>query len=367
MASKPLHIAILGTRGIPNQYGGYESCAQELGLRLARRGHKVVVYTADHHPLKDEFWNEIKRILVRDPIKLGTFGQFIYDLRSNLHSRNQQFDIVLHLGYTSDSVWFWLWPKNSIHITNMDGQEWNRAKFSPAVRNFLKQAEKMAVRGSQWLVADSKPIENYLLEKYSKPVRYIAYGADIPLDFESDVPGFFGLQKAKYDLVIARMEPENNIEMMIQAKLYSSGSIPLVIVGNSNNYKQMLVKKYLVKDKIRFLDAIYEKSKINSLRHYCRFYLHGHSVGGTNPSLLEAMACSCPIIAHKNQFNESVLGNDADYFSSSEELAKLLTEQNILVKSERIVSNLAKIEKHYNWEKITDEYEILFDDAIHFK
>ncbi|HEY9114443.1 MAG TPA: DUF1972 domain-containing protein, partial [Bacteroidales bacterium] len=287
--------------------------------------------------------------------------------RCNLHSRKQKFDIVLHLGYTSDSIWFWLWPKKSIHITNMDGQEWKRVKFSPAVRNFLKYAEKMAVKGSRWLVADSKPIENYLLEKYSKPVSYIAYGAEIPASFQLETLKQYGLENGKYDLVIARMEPENNIEMMIEAKLQSNDSTLLVIVGNSNNYQLELKKKYRNQEKIQFLNAIYEKEKINSLRYFCRLYLHGHSVGGTNPSLLEAMACSCLIVAHKNPFNEAVLGADADYFSNADELSKLFQKIDFSTKEVRSQNNLMKIQREYNWEKITNDYELLFADAIHSK
>jgi glycosyltransferase involved in cell wall biosynthesis len=367
MKTKSLSIAILGTRGIPNQYGGYEACAQELGVRLAERGHEVFVYTVNHHPMKETEWMGMKRVLIRDPLKLGTFGQFVYDMRSNLHSRKHKIDIVLHLGYTSDSVWLWLWPKKSIHITNMDGQEWKRAKFSPGVRNFLKYAEKLAAKGSNWLVADSRPIESYLLEKYRKPVRYIAYGAEIPSAFETEIPQHFGLEIGSYDLAIARMEPENNIELMIQAKLISEDTTPLAIVGNINNYKQMLIKKYKTTEQILFMDAIYEKERINSLRHFCRLYLHGHSVGGTNPSLLEAMACSCSIVAHKNPFNEAVLGSDADYFSNKNELASFFFDFDFSKKNNRIINNLNKIEAEYNWEFITDAYELLFNDAINSK
>ena len=367
METKPLRIAILGSRGIPNQYGGYETCAEELGTRLVKRGHEVLVYTVDHHPMKENWWKGIQRTLIHDPLKLGTFGQFIYDLKSNLNSRKQNVDIVLHLGYTSDSICYGLWTKNSIHITNMDGQEWKRAKFSPTVRNFLKYAEKLAVKGSNWLVADSRPIEKYLLEKYGKPVRYIAYGADIPEVFQKKIVQQFGLESNNYDLVIARMEPENNIELMIEAKLNANDSNPLVIIGNNNKYKQMLLKKYAKQVKIRFLDAVYEKEKINSLRYYCRLYLHGHSVGGTNPSLLEAMACSCPILAHKNPFNEAVLGTEADYFSSTEELIILFKEYDFSKTASKVAKNLEKIRSEYNWGKITDVYEELFYDAIHSK
>ena len=115
------------------------------------------------------------------------------------------------------------------------------------------------------------------------------------------------------------------------------------------------------------MEAIYEKDRINSLRHFCRLYLHGHSVGGTNPSLLEAMACSCQVVAHKNPFNEAVLGTDADYFSNSNELAKIFKGFGTSKKGTMIANNLKKIKTEYNWDKITEAYELLFRDAINSK
>lgn len=362
--NRRLKIAILGSRGMPNQYGGFEACAEELGVRLVARGHEVTVYCVKNHPLKTETWKGVARVLVSNPeVYMGTAGQFLYDLFCNIHSRKHNFDIVLHLGYTSDSIWQWLWTKKAVNLINMDGQEWKRPKFSSSVRKFLKHAERWATLRCPVLVADSIPIGDYLVEKYHKPVRLISYGAIIPQAFNPKLLASYGLFKKKYDLILARMEPENNIELIIQAKLKSVDGYPLVIIGNESKYKQYLLKNYAKESAIIFLDAIYEADTINSLRHFCRLYIHGHSVGGTNPSLLEAMACSCVIVAHNNPFNKAVLEEDGFYFKDENDLMKLFTHGTA---SETLLfqaNNLKKIKYEYNWDIITEKYEALFFDV----
>jgi glycosyltransferase involved in cell wall biosynthesis len=368
MKKDKLSIAILGSRGIPNRYGGYEKCAQELGVRLVEKGHEVTVYCGSDHPVQDKIWHGIRREMIMNPEKrMGTAGQFIYDLNCNLDSRRKNFDIVLHLGYTSDSIWFWLWSKKSIHLVNMDGQEWKRSKFNPGVQRFLKYAEKLATKKSKYLIADSHPIENYLAEKYKNPIRYIAYGADIPHSVSSTITEAFGLESKKYDLMIARMEPENNVELAIEAKLISKDNIPLVIIGNSNEYKNRLSEKYREKQQIKFMDALYDPEKVKSLRYHSRYYIHGHSVGGTNPSLLEAMACSCVIFAHQNPFNKVVLGNDALFFNTKKTLADAFQTPISAVYQMWVSNNLEKIKHDYNWNIITEQYERLFLDAINLE
>ncbi|MCU0369916.1 MAG: DUF1972 domain-containing protein [Bacteroidales bacterium] len=364
MDRRSLSVAILGSRGIPNRYGGFEAFAEELGAGLAARGHRVMVYTVSDHPVRDEYWKGVKRVLVSNPErKLGTFGQFIYDLNCNLHSRKEPIDIILHLGYTSDSVWYWLWKKNCVHIVNMDGQEWKRSKYNRPVRAFLRLAERLATIRSNRLVADSPEIERYLQSKYKVPVSYIAYGARVPADFAPEMLREWGLRPGGYDLVVARMEPENHIEQAIVAKIASENPLPLVIVGNANKYKSILQARYDQQENIRFPDAIYDQEKLNSLRHFSRLYIHGHSVGGTNPSLLEAMACGCRIVAHANPYNRYVLGEEACYFSSSAELSAYFNNFDAWPFNRLVSQNLARIRKEYNWEMITDAYEELFYDA----
>jgi glycosyltransferase involved in cell wall biosynthesis len=354
-----MKIGIIGTRGIPNQYGGFEQFAEFVAPELVRRGHEVVVYNSSLHPYKEDSWNGVQIVRRYDPEnRLGAFGQFIYDLNCIYHSRSQRFDVLLQLGYTSSSIWTFLFPRKAILVTNMDGLEWTRAKSSNMVRRFLRRAEKWAALYSDALIADSKGIQSYLQKKYDKPSAFIAYGATPVQDASIVQLEKFGLVKNAYNLVIARMEPENNIEPIIRAHLAASHPQPLIVIGSySNKFGKNLRSKY-ESQRIRFAGPVYDLSALNSLRYYSHLYFHGHSVGGTNPSLLEAMASQALIVAHDNIFNRSVLEQDAFYFNSEQEITELL---NAGVNREQfqhyVQHNLQKITNHYSWMNIASQLE----------
>lgn len=360
MQDKPLNIGILGTRGIPNRYGGFETCAEQIGQRLVSMGHKVSVYCPGDHPLKDKQWNGIDRIIKKNPeALLGSFGQFIYDFFCNRDSRKRNFDIVLHLGYTSDSVWNRFWTSKSRHIVNMDGMEWKREKYHPLVRRFLKKAEGMAVKRASCLIADNEAIGAYLREKYKHKVHMIPYGAIVPPKADERLLSK-GLEAGGYDLMVARMEPENNIETAIKAKLMLNDNLPLLIIGNLNKYKLKLQRQFATPKRIIFHEPVYDFKVLSSIRQLSRYYIHGHSAGGTNPSLLEAMASECNIIAHHNPYNQAVLKDRAFYFSSSEELAEQLSKHP----SNNFVSwkkeNMNMVMNKYNWDIVSKDYEEIF-------
>ena len=175
-----MKIGIIGTRGIPNYYGGFEQFAEYLSVDLVKAGHEVFVYNSHSHPFQESNWNGVNIIHCNDPEdKMGTAGQFIYDLNCILDSRKRKFDIILQLGYTSSSIWGWLLPSKSIIVTNMDGLEWKRSKYSKPVQKFLQFAEYLGVKFSDHLIADSVGIQSYLKEKYKKDSVYIPYGANV--------------------------------------------------------------------------------------------------------------------------------------------------------------------------------------------
>jgi len=365
--ARSLKIGILGTRGIPNRYGGFEECAENLALRLVQKGHKVWVYNSHNHEYKAPEWKGVNIIHCKDPEdKLGTFGQFIYDRNCINDARKRDFDILLQLGYTSNSIWYYRWPKQSRNIVNMDGLEWKRSKYNKHVQKFLKYAERLAALHGDVLIADSKGIQQYLETTYHKESHCIAYGAEIFLSPNEEVLAKYSLTPYNYYMLIARMEPENNIEMIIKGYLNSGSEKPLFIVGNTTNtFGTYLKEKYGKEAGIRFAGGIYDKEVINNLRYYCSLYLHGHSVGGTNPSLLEAMACNAHIAAHDNIFNKSILGHDAFYFSDEMKIAGLIEylkpKENY---NTMIEKNIEKIRLLYNWDKITDDYEKVFIESV---
>lgn len=361
-----MKIGIIGTRGIPNTYGGFEEFAQQVGVRLAKKGHAVTVYNSHNHPYQDKEFDGANIIHKYDPEKrLGTFGQFIYDFNSIVDARWRKYDILLQLGYTSSSVWSWLMPNQSVVITNMDGLEWKRSKYSSRVQSFLRKAEKWAVQGSSLLIADSKGILNYLENKYRAQVVYLTYGAEIFKNPDETLLEQYSVEPFEYNIVVARLEPENHLETILSGVLRSESQKVTLVVGNHETEYGSYLKDTFRDSRIRFIKATYKKEKILNLRHYAHIYFHGHSVGGTNPSLLEAMGCQNMICAHDNEFNREVLGEDGNFFKDDVDIANTLDhlERNDIQKT-KIKQNLEKLENHYNWDLIAEQYEVVFQQAL---
>lgn len=369
-----MKIAFVSTRGIPNNYGGFEQFAEYISVGLAKRGHAITVYSPHYHPYKaDEYKGvRIKHIYSPEQWMGGSVGSFFYDyscLKDAL--RNEDFDIIYEAGYTSIIPAYIRFNvkniKRPMFTTNMDGLEYKRTKFNPLVGKFVFWEEKMAVKHSHFLIADNMGIHDYYKEKYGKESKFLAYGANVYDDYDVSLLKEWKLVPDGYYLLVARIEPENNLYMAIEGYKNSKeyGKRPLIIVGKTNTpYGKLLVKKYGNDAYIRFVGGIYDFKKLNSVRHFSFAYFHGHSVGGTNPSLLEAMASDCFIFAHDNIFNRAVLGDNAIYYDSPERITMLLnTTDNIAWrqhKDEYVKNNLEVIRNEYSWEKIVDEHEKYF-------
>jgi len=363
-----MKIAILGTRGIPNNYGGFEQCAEYLALGLVKRGFEVVVYNSHNHPYQEKYWNGVQILHCYDPEhKLGTAGQFIYDLNCILDVRKRKCDIILQLGYTSSSIWGWLMPKKAIITTNMDGLEWKRTKYSEKVKKFLRYAESLGVKYSDHLISDSIGIQNYLKETYKVDSTYIAYGATLFKDNNIEILTDYNLQSYQYDMLIARLEPENSIEIILDGVAKANLSRPFLVVGNHETpYGNYLKNKFSNFSQIKFIGGIYDIEILNNLRYYSNVYFHGHTVGGTNPSLLEAMASNSLICANDNSFNKYILGDDAVYFKCANDVkGHLLTIGYHDLEFQSMLSeNTNKINKVYDWELIIDQYIRHFVDIL---
>jgi glycosyltransferase involved in cell wall biosynthesis len=355
-----IRIGILGTRGIPNHYGGFERLAEKLSSGLVNRGHEVYVYNSHNHFYQHKKWNDVNIVHCYDPeYLLGTSGQFIYDLNCIVDARKRNFDVILMLGYTSSSVWGWLFPKKSALIYNMDGLEWKRAKYSKLTRKFLLSAERLAVHYSDFYITDSPVIKQYYSDKYKLDTKYIAYGATI-FDTENEkVLQKYNISKKKYCLLVARMEPENNIRMILEGFSKTKVDKKFVVVGNmENTYGKQMLQLFSDDVRIHFAGAIFDEQELHSLCNFSSLYFHGHSTGGTNPSLLEAMASQALIAAHDNNFNKSVLQNDAFYFDSAEKITALINSSFDAAVSQKMVSNnLEKIKSDFNWGNIVSHYE----------
>lgn len=361
-----MKIAILGTRGVPNYYGGFEQFAEFFSVYLVEKGHEVYVYNSHNHPFQEKTFHGVNIIHKNDPEhKLGTFGQFIYDYNCILDSRKREFDIILQLGYTSNSVWYFLLPKKPIIITNMDGLEWKRTKYSKPVQQFLKFAERLAATSSDFLISDSIGIQTFLQKRYLKESTYIAYGANAFTNPNAAILKEYNLEKETYNMIMARFEPENNLEMVLDGVAMNEDKTPILVIGKHNTkYGEYLKNKYKSHSNIRFLGGIYNLEHLNNLRYFSNLYFHGHSVGGTNPSLLEAMASRAFVIAHDNDFNKAILKENAHYFSNPMEVKNIL---NTIKKSDNlqlVQNNFDAIVNEYNWDKINGEYLQLFEECF---
>ncbi len=361
-----MKIGILGTRGIPNHHGGFEQFAESFAVSLIGKGHIVHVYNSSTHPFQQKLFKGVNIIHCFDPEnRIGTVGQFIYDLNCIMDANQREFDIILQLGYTSNSIWGFLLPKRSIIITNMDGLEWKRKKYGDTTKSFLRFAEKLAVKRSDYLIADSIGIENYLKRKYNVESKFIAYGSDLFENPNESILDIYNVKIHRYNLLIARFEPENNFETILDGFVKSKSKDKFLVIGNhnKNKYGEFLKSKFQKYTNILFLGGIYNKNHLDNLRYFSNLYFHGHSVGGTNPSLIEAMASNALIIAHDNEFNKSILKHDGFYFKNSndiENIIKRIKKQDFLFK---INSNLIKIKSYYNTSNINKEYLTFFNEC----
>lgn len=364
-----MKIAILGTRGIPNSYGGFEQFAEYLSVGLVKLGHSVTVYNVHFHEYdQPEFRGVIIRKIYSPEKQIGAAANFVYDYLCMKDALKQNFDIIYEAGYHSNAPSYYLLKENSpIVITNMDGIEWKRSKWNYFTRQLIKKLEKIAVRKSDYLVSDNSAIQEYYKKEFNAESFCVAYGADIVEHFDEELLASYNVTANNYFLLIARLEPENNIEMILDGYVLSADVRLFLVIGNTDTkYGRFLQTKYR-NTNIHFLGAVYKKEILDSLRYYCTLYFHGHSVGGTNPSLLEAMASQALIASHDNKFNKSVLNNNTLYFVKDKDVASIICNVNSLGDDKRqifIENNKAQIINNYSWKSIIFQYDSLFREVL---
>ena len=361
-----LRIAILGARGIPASYGGFETFAEQLATRLASRGHQVTVYAeCGDQPVADTVYQGV-RVRSRRRPRWGAASVLAYDCAC-LWDARRGYDLVYMLGY--GAAWACWWPRVfGVPVwINVDGLEWARSKWGWGARTYLRCMEWVSTKVATRLIADAEAIAQRFRQNYPSgaPTSFVAYGAElVPAEAaDPSVLANWGLQAHRYMLVVARPEPENHILEIVQGHLLHGGDWPLVVVGDVSGgtpYQQQL--KALASERVRFVGGIYDVAQLQSLRVHAACYLHGHSVGGTNPSLLEALACGNWVIAHDNPYNREVARDAAEYFNTPEQLARCLDRvvgQGAGLQARRAQHARAIVSEHYTWDGITDAYEVL--------
>ena len=364
-----MKIAITGTRGIPNRYGGFEQFAQKLSVGLAAKGHDVWVYNTQFHPYKEPEYRGVRIVSQPSPERLmGSSANYLYDFTCLRDAIRRRADIILECGFASAAPSYpYLNLKKTRLVTQMDGMEWKRAKWGKHTRRIIRKSIVKTIRYSDALVCDHPEILKFYAMNYGLQPIYIPYGADIMGAGDKAVLEAFKLVAGNYYLVIARLEPENNIRNILLGYLAAGLDDPLIVVGDyKGKYGRQIQREFRDIQQIIFAGGIYHEESLDNLRHYSKALIQGHSVGGTNPSLLEAMAAGTRIIAHDNPFNRYILEEDSLYFKSKDELTLLLgeMENNLPSAPEMIRNNQDKIRKHYQWVDIIKRYEDLFQDLL---
>jgi len=358
-------VQILGTRGVPAKHGGFETFAEQLSLFLVKRGWDVTVYCqlpAGKQGFTDS-WNGIRRIHLS--AGSGTFGTMEFDLKATLRAAKER-GVPLVLGYNTAilSLLFRVIRRKS--VMNMDGIEWRRQKWSPQARVWLRINEFLGARLSDHLVADHPCIKQHLLRHTrAEKITVIPYGAEAVLSSDETLLERFGVKRGAYFVVIARPEPENSILEIVHALSFCPRGVRLVLLGEYQPDKNPYHAKVLqvAGPECVFPGAIYDANTVRALRFYARAYLHGHQVGGTNPSLVEALGCGSAVIAHDNPFNRWVAGDAALYFSDELTLDKhlrSLTEDDVLV-SRLQDSARARFAYEFTEDKVLGAYEALLE------
>lgn len=366
-----MKIAILGTRGIPNNYGGPETNAEMLAPIFKSLGHEVTVYSPDEHPMKEAVWQgiHVRHVFNKESV-LGTWGTLLYDLLCLRDAFRSDFDIILELGYVPCGIFypFYLSGRNRRRpkvITNMDGLEWRRSKWNALLQRFAELTERLGARYSDAMIADNEAIRQYLLDKFGRDSRFIPYGAEVLGHLDEGLLAPYGVMRRGYFMLIARMEPENNIEMILDGYLQSGDSRPFLVVGKTTTaHGRYLTDKYASVPSVRFLGGIYDYAVLSALRGYAEIYFHGHSVGGTNPSLVEAMASGAFVVAHDNPFNRSVLEGSAGYFKTANDVANLVASDAEAERIAYVQANRKKVSSEYGWERIARAHIRLFEEVL---
>ncbi|WP_321416289.1 DUF1972 domain-containing protein [uncultured Desulfobacter sp.] len=359
-------IAILGTRGIPNNYGGFEQCAEIISTYMIQKGHQVTVYNPSDHFFKGEVYKNVKiqRIFSNEK-NLLFFNVFIFDFLSLLHAVFNGYDIILELGYHPASLFYFLKRLSRAKIiTNFAGMEWKRSKWSGSTQKLIRLCERIAVKKSDAIIADNVGIQAYIKSEYNAGSFFSAYGAELFESPDSQILQNYSVEKENYFMMMARFQKDNNFEMVLDGYALSGSEKPMLVIGNHHNeYGSYLKKRYKLNDNIKFIGGIYNYPILCSLRWYADIYFHGHSCGGTNPSLLEAMASNAFIAAHDNQFNRAVLGPHALFFDGPETVSSIIKTQHGDYRKKIISANKIKVKEEYNWDKICNEYLQIFNQV----
>ncbi len=359
-----ISVAIIGTNGLPGHYGGWDQLLNHL-TDMLRSQFSFIVYTSVYNAENGlKTYNDAELKIIN--LKANGIQSILYDTVSIIHALYKKYDVLLILG-VSGCIFL---PIAKIFskkiILNIDGAEWKRGKWNKFAQMFLKISEYIGVKYSDIVIADNKVLQDYVTEAYEKNARLIEYGGDnvafVPLSIETAKK--YDIESGKYAFKVCRIEPENNLDLILSC--FSKLSLTLIVVGNWKNspYGINLREKYSAFHNLLMIDPIYQQNEIDELRGNCGLYIHGHSVGGTNPSLVEAMSLKRCCLVFDVAYNRETVENSAFFFKDEQELRTLVNtfiQGNLDTKN--VQDKLYSIAtRRYKWDVIVDKYSQLFDE-----
>ncbi|MBI5204629.1 MAG: DUF1972 domain-containing protein [Nitrospirae bacterium] len=359
-----MKIALIGTRGVPASYGGFETCAEEVGKRLVKRGHDVTVYCRKGYYAERLPAYMGMNLVYLPNLRFKSLDTISHTFLSVLHALGCGYDVLMVFNAANSPIL--LLPRilgNKIAI-NTDGLEWKRGKWGAVARRYYKFSEWFSTKVASRIIADSPGIRQYYRENYGAESSYIAYGAYISESRRPELLKPLGLEPGGYFLQITRFEPENNPLLTIRAFKKLTTDKKLVLVGGvpyRSDYSMQIASA--AGGDVILPGFIYEKEVLNELWCNCYAYIHGNEVGGTNPALLQSMASSCFTIAIDVAFSRDVLRNSGVYYSKS--VDSLAEKMKWALEHPAELSGYKKsamelIRKYYSWDTITEQYETLF-------
>jgi glycosyltransferase involved in cell wall biosynthesis len=356
-------VRILGTHGVPAAYGGFETAAEHVARHLVGKGWRVVVYCQlpGTGPVRTDTWEGMERVLVPIPTE-GWLGTSRFDLVTVRHAARHR-DVCLTFGYNTAVFNTWQRVKRIPNVINMDGIEWSRARWGRIRQGILWSNERVALVVGDHLIADHPEIARYLERRApARKISTITYGADAITMAPTAPVVERGLEPGRYLTLIARPIPENSILELVAGFSARPRGYRLAVLGDldvEDAYAREV--RAAASDEVSFLGAIYAPDVVRALRFHGVGYLHGHTVGGTNPSLVEALGAGNPVIAHDNAYNRWTAADAAAWFRDSGDVDVEVTRllEDPVERDRRATAARRRHAEEFTWEHVGGQYEAL--------
>ena len=360
-----MKIAMLGTRGVPASYSGFETCVEQLGSRLVERGHEVTVYCRSHHVAYDQPTYKGMRLVKLPTVKNKYLDTIVHSFLSSLHALGQGYDIVLYF-IAGNSLVSWI-PRlaGQTSILNVDGLDWKRAKWPPLAKRYIQFAERMATVLPNAFLTDSRVVQQFYRDTYHADSPYIAYGAELPIRPARAQLAQWGLEARRYVLFVGRLVPENCADHLVQAFQALNTDMKCVIVGDAPYAAEYITRLKAVRDpRIIFTGYCFGEGYWE-LTSNAYLFVETSGVGGTHPALVEAMAFGNCVVAHDTAENQETIDEAGFVYDGASGASALAPRLQQLLDDPALVAvyrqkAAARAAAYYSWEKVTDDYEALF-------